>query len=209
MNEKLKKETIPVIWNLCNLWTWSEMYFKESPYHKKNFYYFSVIILLIGSNTGIDTLRLLGGYCGIILMTNYMVLHHFQQWKLVFLARELKDRSKRLRANSGPEFKWDIKYWHKLMMYFILKQQNILLILVYKKRPSNPASRRIFNALISFSKYRSPLKRNRPPWRKHCLPVRQEMWGDTKTSYPLARMPPMKTRVMSNSPRSQLKKASH
>ena len=35
MNEKLKKETIPIIWNLCNLWTWSEMYFKESPYHKK------------------------------------------------------------------------------------------------------------------------------------------------------------------------------
>ena len=24
MNEKLKKETIPIIWNLCNLWTWSE-----------------------------------------------------------------------------------------------------------------------------------------------------------------------------------------
>lgn len=184
--------------------------FYRIPLPQKNFNYFSVIILLIGSNTGIDSLRFLGRYCGIILMTNYNGITSFSAMKTGILSMRIKrHRSKTLRENCGPEFKWDIEYWHNLMMYFILKEQNILLILVYQKRPSNPASRRIFNALIAFSKYRSPLKRNRPPWRKHCLPVRQEMWGDTETSYPLARMPPMKTRVMSNSPRSQLKKASH
>lgn len=71
-----------------------------------------------------------------MLKTKYMIFHHFWQWKLQFLAWELKEtqvkESKEKLCSS--EFKRGIEYWYKRMMHFILKQQqNVLPILVHKK----------------------------------------------------------------------------
>ena len=66
------------------------MYFKESSTPLKKT---SIIFSYHVTGTNVDILRLLGGYGGIMLMTNYMTGHRFWRWKLEISEWELRDIS--------------------------------------------------------------------------------------------------------------------